>query len=328
MDNGIQIVIDDREQKVIPYFNGYSTPPNITYKIERINVGDYSVIYKGYIIFIIERKTWKDLASSMTDGRKNNVNKMIKTRDDTGCQLIYLIEGNPIPKNTAKFCRIPYKSLRAHLDHLAFRDNIHMVYSKNQKNTVDRIFELVKNYINIKPSPLLEIDKLDDKQITDAISKLKEKTQISENSVVYKIWCCVPNITEKTASLFINNGYHIADLVMGRITKDEIHATKYENGYIIGSSRSAKIWNGPRINSGNSKYFVNMLTSINGVTKLTAEKILDEIALDELFDGAISVRKLSEIKKTPKRTIGLKVANDIVKYFVHPPLICSLSEML
>ena len=43
------------------------------------------------ILFVIERKTWTDLASSLRDGRKENNKKLLKIREETKCQLIYLI---------------------------------------------------------------------------------------------------------------------------------------------------------------------------------------------------------------------------------------------
>lgn len=318
--NQIQIIIDDREHAVIPYFNEYKTDPNITYCVQRVNIGDYSIVYKEHILMIIERKSWKDLAASIRDGRKDNTTKMLKLREDTGCQLFYLIEGIPLPKSTVKFCRIPYKNLRSHLDHLIIRDNIHIIHSKDQKNTVERIFELVKNYLTIKPSPLLKFNDTDVKE-GGAITKLKEKTIVFDSTIIYKIWCCVPNITEKTASLFINQGYHIADLILGNITKDQIYALKYENGYIIGN-RSNKIWNGSRIKDINNKYFVKMLTQIKGITKKTAEIILNTISFQELLEGHIAIDTLSKIKKmgrsiesTTARCVGDKTATEIVKFF-------------
>lgn len=311
MTNQIQIIVDDREQAVIPHFNEYKTPPNITFSVSRVNVGDYSVVYKGHILMIIERKTWKDLANSMRDGRKENVNKLIKLREDTGCKIFYLIEGNPLPRNTVKFCCISYKALRSHLDHLIFRDNIHVIHSKDQKDTVERIFELVQNYLTIKPSPLLSFDEKDGGDI----EKLKEKNVISADSIIYKIWTCMPHITEKTASLFINKGFHIAHLILGNITKEEIYALKYDNGYVIGK-RADKIWNGSRIKDTNNKYFIKMLTQINGITKKTAEIILNSISLESLLKGEITPDIIADINKSPNRKIGNKVANEILKYFV------------
>lgn len=329
----LQIIIDDREHKVIPFFKNHKkVPPNITFRVERINIGDYSVVYKNHIIMIIERKTWKDLSSSMLDGRKDNVNKMLKLRDESQCKIFYLIEGNPLPNPKTKFCRIPYKNLRSHLDHLMLRDDIHIIHSKDQENTVDRIFELVKNYLSIKPSPLLkydeigEIDNIDNTEIkTDlvlnmniqetAIIKLKEKTVVSDESIIYKIWCCVPCITEKSSGLFINNDYHISDLILGNIKKNEIYAFKYGSGSIIGK-KSEKIWNGSRIKDCNNKYFCNMLSQVAGITKKTAEIILKEISLEKLLKGEISLETLAAIKKSEKTKVGKKASSNILKYFV------------
>lgn len=315
MDQQIQIIVDDREHTVIPYFKEYkcNTISPITYCVKRINVGDYSIVYKERILMSIERKTWKDLAASIKDGRKDNITKMIKLRNDTSCQLFYLIEGNPLPNPSTKFCRISYKNLRSHLDHLSLRDNVHIIHSKNQKNTVDRIFELVKNYLTIKPSQLLTIG-TGEIIAGNAIEKLKEKLILSEDAINYKIWSCLPNITEKTASLFINKGYHIADLILGNITQDQIYAFKYENGYIIGA-RSTKIWNGSRIKDINNKYFNKMLTQIRGVTKKTATIILSTISIENLLKGCVSIEVISNINKTPTKKIGKKVSNLLLKYF-------------
>ena len=358
----IEIVIDDREQKVIPFFNGYNMPPNITFNVARINHGDYSIIYKNHILFVIERKTWTDLASSLRDGRKENNKKLLKIREETKCQLIYLIEGNPIPSSNKVFSRVPYKALRSHLDHLAFRDGMHMVYSKDTEHTVERIVELVKNYLTITPSPLIALDikesedkrntytKKDiDRRNTDELKKdggesyksgetpephiektqieiikektpieiLKEKVPISDDVVIYKIWCCIPNITEKTACLFINKGYHISDLILGKISKNEIYSTKYPNGYIIGNKRSEVIWNSTRIVKTHvNPVFIKMLTQVNGITKITALAILNVISFEKLLNGDISIKELSEIKKSQAgRKLGVKAASAIIKWF-------------
>jgi ERCC4-type nuclease len=330
-DLNIQIIIDDRENHVIPHFEEYINSkkyktPNIIHKIERVNIGDYSILCNGFIIFNIERKTWKDLASSIKDGRKNNVHKMVKLREDTkslelpnGCQLIYLIEGNPIPKANSIHERIPYKNLRSHLDHIMFKYNIHVIHSRNKQGTVERLYELCRNFMTIIPNslikkvPLKEFDI--DKNIKETILQLKTNTPISETSITYKIWSCIPNITEKTACLFINKNYHISDLILNKISQDEIYAFKYENGYIIGK-RASKIWEGSRILPKNTKYFVNMLSQINGVTKKTANIILTTISWEMLLKGEISNEELSNIKKNDNgRKLGKVVADRINKFF-------------
>lgn len=351
-DLNIQIIIDDREKHVIPFFEEYIKSknyktPNITHKVERVNIGDYSILCNGFIIFNIERKTWKDLASSIKDGRKKNVHKMIKLREDTkssqlpnGCQLMYLMEGPPIPKSTSRYGRVPYKNLRSHLDHIMFNYNIHVIHSKNKQGTVDRLYEICRNFLTITPNPMVNItnpicaeptaEPNDDLKSVDtpqikskdlksinggAILQLKTKTPVSETAITYRIWSCIPNITEKTACLFINKNYHISDLILGKITQDDIYALKYENGYIIGK-RASRIWNGSRILPKNTKYFANMLAQITGVTKKTANVILVTISLEKLLKGEISAETLANIKKTNDgRNIGKVVSTRIHKFF-------------
>jgi ERCC4-type nuclease len=349
-DLNIQIIIDDREKHVIPFFEDYVKSkkyktPNITHKVERVNIGDYSILCNGFIIFNIERKTWKDLASSIKDGRKNNVHKMIKLREETkshqlpnGCQLMYLMEGPPIPKSTSRYGRIPYKNLRSHLDHIMFNYNIHVIHSKNKQGTVERLYEICRNFMTITPNPILNIinkpiasstcqavtkstielntNVKDLKCINGgAIQQLKTKTPVSETAITYRIWSCIPNITEKTACLFINKKYHISDLILDKISQDEIYALKYENGYIIGK-RAVKIWECSKILPKNTKYFINMLSQINGVTKKTANVILVTISLKKLLKGEISIDTLTNIKKTDGgQNIGKIVASRIHKFF-------------
>jgi ERCC4-type nuclease len=347
-DLNIQIIIDDREKHVIPFFEEYINSkkyktPNITHKVERVNIGDYSILCNGFIIFNIERKTWKDLASSIKDGRKNNVHKMIKLQNDTkspqlpnGCQLMYLMEGPPIPNQTSRYGRIPYKNLRSHLDHIMFNYNIHVIHSKNKQGTVERLYEICRNFMTITPNPILNIidDNVESKSESTndelvysntkelkyvnggAIQQLKVKVHVSDLAITYRIWSCIPNITEKTACLFINKNYHIADLILGNITQDDIFALKYDNGYVIGK-RASRIWNGSRILPKNEKYFANMLAQITGVTKKTATILLVTISLEMLLKGEISVETLSDITKTKGgRNIGKVVANRIHKFFV------------
>jgi ERCC4-type nuclease len=337
--NSLEILVDDREQAVIPYFAEYKS--DIPYRVTRVNIGDYSVLYRGHILFIIERKTWGDLASSIKDGRTNNMKKMISAREKTGCHLVYLIEGNPLPAKDARYGRIPYKNLRAHLDHAAYRDNIHITHSKNQKDTVVRIYELVKNYTTITPSPLLKIDAIEDEKtnilndsdetidnldsnnanttktnVSGGEALLKEKIIVSDKDVIYKIWCCVPNITDRTASLLIDK-YHISDLILDKIPTNTIYALRYPSGCIIGKRANKIIAGSTHTKPTNIKYFIKMLTNINNITAKTAKLILETISFKDLLEGNIDIKTLSEIKKTESRKLGKKAATSIHNYFVN-----------
>lgn len=141
----MELVIDDREKAIIPIIAALADEYHISYKIMRCSAGDYSIMFNGQILMIIERKTWVDLAASMLDGRKGNIAKLQAVRQTTGCSIAYLIEGNPCPHFNSKFHRIPLKALRSHLDHLAIRDGVHMIYSKDATYTAERLLELCVN---------------------------------------------------------------------------------------------------------------------------------------------------------------------------------------
>ena len=142
----MNIIIDDREKYIIDLLKKYN---NINYKIERINIGDIAICHNDKIIAIVERKTWNDLASSMRDGRKENVNKLISLRDKINCKIFYFIEGSLDPNSKARYNRIPYKNLRAHLDHLILRDDIHIIHIKNGEALINRLIVLMDNYLTL-----------------------------------------------------------------------------------------------------------------------------------------------------------------------------------
>lgn len=61
-----------------------------------------------------------------------------------------------------------------------------------------------------------------------------------------------------------------------------------------------------------------MLTQINGITKKTANIILNNISWKDLLNGEITKETLSEIQKSDSgRKVGKKISGEIIKYFVH-----------
>ena len=61
---------------------------NIKFTIENLELGDINFVYNGELILIIERKSLKDLISSVKDGRY----KEQKARMKAFMQVMYIIE--------------------------------------------------------------------------------------------------------------------------------------------------------------------------------------------------------------------------------------------
>ena len=206
----IKIVIDDREHKLHPYLAIASEKYHIDYEIKRLTIGDIAILKNDIIIMIIERKTWSDLASSILDGRKNNVEKLMELRSKTNCKISYIIEGDAYPdpsKFVSKYCKVPYKNLISHLDHLIFRDNIHILYAKYEGDTVNKIFSFAFNVLSIKKNGNVlgnnilsnnvsgnnvsggnvsneKIDEKVDEKVDEKTIDEDEKTTINENDTV------------------------------------------------------------------------------------------------------------------------------------------------
>jgi ERCC4-type nuclease len=160
----MELVIDDREKAISNLLQENS---EIKYTVKRITIGDYALILNDNIEMIVERKTLKDLASSILDGRKDNIAKLIELRLQTNCKIAYIIEGNT-PNYNRKINRIPYKNLLAHLDHLMMRDNVFILYTKSPEDTLERLTYLLKNISTIKKGGDTE------KNITDAEKNIKD----------------------------------------------------------------------------------------------------------------------------------------------------------
>lgn len=325
----MELIIDDRERQIVPHIEEYhnNSESEIPYKVKRLEVGDYAINYRNYILFIIERKTWNDLAASLRDGRKANINKLLHVREKTGCQLIYLIEGPAYPPPTKKFNRMPAKHLIAHLDHIAFRDGIHMQFTKDCEHTARRLFELARNYSTIKnPSPLKEIDDLIDENTTtggdptsdDAISapqtSLLTEKQSLQISVQEQLLQCMPSIGCVVSNILTDNNISFFSLYSGQHGEGQLSQLQYSDGRKLGLKRSQKIINNFKMIKGTSalshKCKIRILSSIKGVSPTTAKLIADAYTLEQLMNHA-DVDTLKNFSRG-KTKLGVSVATSII----------------
>ena len=47
------IIVDDRERAVIKYFHKYADKYGISFKVDRVNVGDYHIIEDNMIVVVV-----------------------------------------------------------------------------------------------------------------------------------------------------------------------------------------------------------------------------------------------------------------------------------
>lgn len=116
-------------------------------KIKQITVGDFNVCCGSKVVSCFERKTFKDFGASLKDGRYGNIDKMVALREETGCALVYIVEGGPlVPAPTRDFARIPYKNIEAAWITLMVRHGVQVVRTEDPRDTARILGILLAKY--------------------------------------------------------------------------------------------------------------------------------------------------------------------------------------
>jgi ERCC4-type nuclease len=292
----MELVIDDRESKIIKII-----PKDFPYKItiKRIQYGDYIIYQDNKLLFVIERKTWSDLASSIKDGRKDNIDKLLSLRAETNCIILYLIEGPARYRINDKINRIPFKNLQSHLDHLIIRDKVSIIYSKNAEDTPLRLEQFITNFLTLK-------DYSGGSSVSVDITKPKEKTDMR---ILKAMWNSISGISDKTSEVLIFNITLLEFMTEGQ--KEKISELKMKNGRDIGN-RVLKIIDNLNDKTLRNKTYINILSNIGGLSKASATHLTQNYNLDDLLNG--QEKMLASANKSETRTVGEAMAKKIFKF--------------
>ena len=328
INNNINILVDQRERKVIPEFepilnNNYKNL-NVEIKIATLTTADYAITYKDNILILIERKTWKDLSSTFKDKkRRSNYKKMLDEKNKhKSCILVaYIIEGKFYTNRKTKICKIPFSSLQCHLDHLMLEHGIYILKSKNRRDTAYRIIELTKNITTMESNPIKKIDNQNIIQnIEGAYESLTKNKKPSEEDINFLLWSSVRGISESVANELIKNKLDIKKIILGEYSFEQIKDYKYPSGLIFGEERSKKIIKKYTSLLKDNNKAISFLSAIPGISKNMLGKILEKVSLNEIIenirDGTSQklIENISIIQLSSKRKIGKAIPIKIIKY--------------
>lgn len=329
------LICDTREKHVTRHQNEFF---NISMEIKQITTGDYAVLSpNNNILATIERKSLEDFAASLKDGRMSNTQKMINLRNETGCRIIYIIEGPAFPSPDNYFGNIPYKHIESAIFHMMVRDNVTVLRSDNSLGTAKLLSRFVlsmdslcRSYgefiggepvnLNGSESPAIDNDSIKvtgDKPIEQIINNsvvemsavaamLTTKHEKSDTEVARGLWSCFPGISTESASEYMKY-WSIADIVCERIPRGDITKFKLASGRAIGKKAANSL-------CGINKIIeVRLLSTIPGISTAMATWMLDANPLKRLlsYGKEISI----EIVGKNSRRLGDKLAEKVVKYF-------------
>jgi ERCC4-type nuclease len=142
----LTLIADTRERDVITMLKSFPQSfiePTIT----TINIGDYALYDGKRLVAIFERKTWKDFAASMVDGRSRNNVDLLDIRRRTGCRVYYIVEGPAFPHLSKKLkSNVEYGDIRSKMNRLTIRYNFMVERTKNIEDTAKFFIEYAKGY--------------------------------------------------------------------------------------------------------------------------------------------------------------------------------------
>ena len=203
----------------VVYENG-----DLLYKICNLDVGDFIFKKADKVFFIIERKTFKDLCSSIKDSRMDDQRERLK---QSNCEIIYILEGK---KNVPKIYNIPVSTINSAIQNLIFKHRFSVITSENENDTICNLKLLYKK---IK-------DDLFSTSTTPTI--IKKADTLTKNIFINQL-AVIPGVSLNIAKKIKEKFTCMNDLVMKFVDNDlllsEIQVTEKRK---LGQNLSKKIY--------------------------------------------------------------------------------------
>lgn len=217
MKPALKLIIDARERHVLRHPE-ISAIPHV---VKQITVGDYALVHGTRIVAIFERKTYEDYAASFKDGRHTNKAKLIELRQQTGCRIIYIIEGKAFPRPDEYFSNIKYLNIESSIFHLMMRDGIQIWKTASTLDTAQSFVRFFRSMEKLYAGTGLEsmydgsyaggaFDCADSAQTADPAAAEDPTAMLtapvikSDLDICRMMWAQIKGITVETADEFIS----------------------------------------------------------------------------------------------------------------------------
>jgi crossover junction endonuclease MUS81 len=171
---------------------------DITFKITSLPIADYIILQdiddNNTIQLAIERKSIKDLCSSITDGRFREQKQRLLDSINDNDKICYLIEGN---KNASDMKNgLSNTIINGSLLNLSFKHKYKTIQTENKQDTFNMILLLYKKFKN---------GDFKENQITppSSIKLVKRSDKIKDNKLSYQL-CLIPGVSINIADTIIS----------------------------------------------------------------------------------------------------------------------------
>jgi ERCC4-type nuclease len=131
----------------------------ITSSVVNLKLGDYAIMIQEKLAIVFERKTWKDLASSISDNRAKTQGARLLELAKTGVRCYFLIEGNAYNADNKQIHGIPCKNLYAKLRRNMIR-GLPYVMAPDMNGSAKLLVDFARDLINMIREGELNVDRL------------------------------------------------------------------------------------------------------------------------------------------------------------------------
>jgi len=289
------LICDARERSVLCHDHILG---EIAYQVLQITTADYVICApNGNILCAIERKSLKDYAASLKDGRSENKQKLIDLRTEKRCKIFYIIEGPAHPSADTMFCGIRYRNIQSSIFHLMM-DDISIIPTSDTLDTARTLVAFVQSmnsYVRRRPEYHGAAS-----GNNDTLTTPHRKT---EDEIICDIWAAFPYISRTSATEYsrhwsiadISRKTYIADIQTFKINGRQIHARTLR----------------ALTNDLESDMRIAILAAIPGISRTTARHLAGSRTLHELLDIDIASERLAA------RHVGPALAQKIIKYLTY-----------
>jgi ERCC4-type nuclease len=296
---------------------------NIRFIVKSITTGDYCVLVpsitqkKLELAIVFERKTWKDLAGSIKDGRMQTQFKRLRAiRREKRCSVFYIIEGRRFScDDTHRINGIPFKNLHAKIRHNLLR-GIPYIHTLNTEETAQIIVTMARDIMNLYARNEIKIGGAAQALASQIHSEnelpreLCERIVHSDEDIICAMWDAIEGVSSYLATLLAAKyslGYFIEN---AQALLPQVADLQYQSGMCVGEVRAEKIINFAR----NAETHVKILMAIPSVSIVCARVILAQFSLSDICAGKVSEDWIAELLHGENQNrIGPKRAAKIVR---------------
>jgi ERCC4-type nuclease len=202
----MELIIDEREKTLYELLQSQT---NIKISKCVLPLGDFLIKKNDTPLFLIERKSFSDLLSSIKDGRYKEQSYRLQHTEWKPHQIIYLLEGtySQIPNPNDK------KIILSAMTSLSLFKGFHIVRSSSLNDTADILLHMTEKIWKEteKGELLFSGDILNEKPYSSIVKTIK-KDNITPENIGEIMLCQIPGIQTKTAVAIMNTVHSFPEL--------------------------------------------------------------------------------------------------------------------